>query len=119
MRQIDLSNYSVRVRDEKGEWFDLPYEVKDSIIEMLFARDLQLKARELLDRDDLARKIRDCADGQIILEEEEYNKILAAANTVKGLGRPDVELIRRILEAKRIQVEEKQVKGGKDAKVYG
>lgn len=108
MRQIDLSNYSVHVRDEKGEWIDLPYEVKDSITEVLFARDLQLSGRELLKRDDLARKLRDCADSNVLLEEEEWNKLVMAVETIKGLGRPDVELVRRILEAPKIEVEAKK-----------
>jgi len=108
MRKIDLTNYSVHVRNEKGEWVDIPYEVKDSLIEVMFSRDLQLSARELLDRDDIARKVRDCTDGQVILEEEEYNKILTAVNTVKGLGRPDVEFVRRILEAPKVEVKERK-----------
>lgn len=108
MRQIDLSNYTVRVRDEKGEWTDLPYETKDSMIELLFARDLQLSGTELLVRDDLARKIRDCADGHILLEEEEWNKLVISANTIRGLGRPDVELVHRILKAEKVEVEEKK-----------
>jgi len=108
MRQIDLSNYTVRVRNEQGEWVDLPYETKDSMIELLFARDLQLSGAELLDRDDLARKIRDCADGHILLEEEEWKKLFTSVNTVKGLGRPDVEFVRRILEAPKVEVEPKK-----------
>lgn len=107
MRQINLSNYSVRVRDEKGEWIDFPYEVKDSIIELLLTRELRLSGRELLDRDDLAKKIRDCPDGSILLEEGDWNKLVQSAETITGLGRPDVELIRRILKAEKVEVQEK------------
>lgn len=108
MRQIDLSDYTVRVRNGNGEWVDMPYEFRDSMIELLFARDLQLSGTELLERDDLARKIRDCADGHILLEEGEWNKLVISANTIRGLGRPDVELVRRILEAPKVEVEEKK-----------
>lgn len=108
MRQIDLSNYSVRVRNPEGEWVDLPYEMKDSLIEVMFARDLQLTGKQLLERDGLARKIKDCTDGKILLEEEEWNKLVTSINTVKGLGRPDVELVHRILEAPKVEVEEKK-----------
>lgn len=108
MRQIDLSNYLVRVRDEKGEWTKLPYEVKDSMTEMLFARDLQLSGPELLTRDDLVRKINGCTDSKVLLEEEEWNKCVRAAETIKGLGRTDVELIRRILKAPKVEVEAKK-----------
>lgn len=108
MRRIDLSNYSVRVRDDKGKWTGLPYEVKDSMIELLLSRELRLSGRELLDRDDLAKKIRDCPDGSILLEEGEWNKLVQSAETITGLGRPDVELVRRILEAEKVEVEEKK-----------
>lgn len=116
MRQINLTNYSVRLRDKAGKYKDVPYEVKDSLIEIMFSRDLGLSGKELLARDDLARKIRDCADGQVILEEEEYKKILTAINTVKGLGRIDVEFVRRILEAPTVEVEEKKPPGKPKAK---
>lgn len=108
MRKIDLSDYSAHVRDEKGEWTDLPYEVKDSMVEILMARELQLSGRELLSRDDLARKIRNCANSNVLLEEEEWNKIVTAVETVKGLGRTDVEFVRRVLEAEKIEVEAKK-----------
>ena len=108
MRQIDLASYSVRVRDEKGEWVDLPYMVKDSMVEILFSRDLQLSGRELLKRDELAHKISGCTDSKALLEEEEWNKFVMAVETIKGLGRPDVELVRRILEAPKIEVEAKK-----------
>lgn len=108
MRQINLTNYSVRLRDETGEYKDEPYEVKDALVEILFARCLGLSGAEILKRDDLAHKIMDCADGKVLLEEEEWNKFVTAVNTVKGLGRTDVELVRRIIEAPKIEVEEKK-----------
>jgi len=108
MRQLDLSNYTVRVRNQDGEYTDLPYEMKDSLIELIFSRDLGLSGQELLDRDDLARKIRDCPDGKVLLEESDWKKLALAVNTVKGLGRPDVEFVRRILEAPEVEVEVKK-----------
>lgn len=107
MRRIDLSNYTVTLRKEDGESTDLPYQMKDSTIEVLFARELQLSGRELLARDDLARKIRDCPDGSILLEEQEWNKLVQAVTTVTGLSQQDVQLVRRILEAPEVEVEEK------------
>lgn len=107
MRQIDVSNYSVRVRGEEGEWTDLPYEVKDSMIEVLLARDQQLSGPGLLKRNDLARKVM-AADGVVLLEETEWDELVTAFSTVKGLGRPDVELVRRVLEAQKIEVETKK-----------
>lgn len=107
MRQIDLSNYTVRVKGEEQEWVELPYEMKESLIELLFSRDLGLSGRELLARDDLARKINDCPDGKVLLEESDWNKLVQAVETVKGLGRPDVDFVRRILNAPEVEVEAK------------
>jgi len=156
VRQINLENYTVRVRNEQGvvrfkeekcsqcgsnlvvaepvkpkvqspniltgecpkcgqaqvlvvpDFLEPEYDVRDSLIEVMFSRDLQLSARELLDRDDLARKIRDCSDGFVLLEEEEWKKLEKAVNTIKGFGKPDVEFVHRILEAEEVKVEEKK-----------
>jgi len=113
VRQINVENYMVKVRDVKGNDVELPYEVKNSMIEALFSRDLQLSAREALDRDDLARKIRDCPDGTILLEESEYSKLEKAVETIKGFGRTDIEFLRRILNAPEVEVEKKPKEAGK------
>jgi hypothetical protein len=108
MRQIDLKNYSVPVRNEKGKFVELPYEVKDSLVELLLSRDLRLSGRELLKNNDIAKKINDCPDGSILMEEEEWNHLVQAAEQVKGLGRTDVELMNRIFEAPKVEVEVKK-----------
>jgi hypothetical protein len=108
LRQINLDSYKVDVRGQDGNDVEVPYDVKNSMIEILFSRDLHLSAREALNRDDLARKIRDCPDGSILLEESDYSKLEKAVDAITGFGRTDVEFIRRILEAPRIQVEEKK-----------
>lgn len=113
MRRIDLSNYTITLRKEDGERVELPYEMKESTIEVLFARELQLSGVELLARDDLARKIRDCPDGSILLEEQEWKKLVNAVNTVTGLTEQDVKLVRRIVEAPEVEVEQKAIVEGK------
>jgi len=108
MRQINLENYRVKVRDPQGNDGEVLYDVRNSMIEVLFSRDLQLSAREALNRDDLARKIRDSSDGSILLEEGEYSKLEKAVDTIKGFGRADVEFVRRILNAPQVEVEAKK-----------
>lgn len=109
MRQISLISYTVKARDQTGKDIEVPYDVRGSMIEILFSRELQLSAREALIRDDLAHKIKDCSDGTILLEEAEYSKLEKAVDTIKGFGRSDVEFVRRVLEAKRVDVEKKKV----------
>jgi len=119
MRQLDMTDYTVSLPNPKaGEehkdgkvepaMVDVPYRFKESMIEILFARDNQLNGMEILERDKLAHKIYDCSDGSILLEEEEWHKFYNALEAVKGLGRVDVEFCRRILEAEKIEVEAKK-----------
>jgi hypothetical protein len=107
MRRVDLSSYKVPVKSPGGV-DEVEYDVRDSCIEVLLSRELNLTARELLDRDDLARKIRDCPDGHMLLEEGEWAKLAQSVNAVKGFGRADVEWVRRVLDAEQVQVEEKK-----------
>lgn len=88
-------------------YIEVPYHVSDSLIDIMMARDLQLTGREVLERDKIARKILDCTDGYVLLEEEEWSKLNIAVDTVKGMSKPEVELLRRIVDAKKIEVEAK------------
>lgn len=119
MRQIDITDYIVSLPNPKAgeerkdgsaepEMVDIPYRFKQSMIEILFARDNQLNGMEIIERDKLAHKIYDCSDGTILLEEAEWGKLYGSLETVKGLGRVDVEFCRRILEAEKIEVEAKK-----------
>lgn len=120
MRRLDLSNYTVEVLNQNAgekcedgslepDTLNIPYDVKRSLAEVLLSKQLELSARALLERDEIARKILHCTDGFVLLEEEEYTKLVSAVNTIKGLGRPDVPLMRRILEeTEQIEVEEKK-----------
>ncbi|GAH61956.1 unnamed protein product, partial [marine sediment metagenome] len=99
MRKINLENYMETVRNESGDDVELPYDVRNSMIEVLLSRDLGLSAREALDRHTLACRIRDCSNGAILLEEADYTKLVAAIDTIKGWCRTDIEFLHRITEA--------------------
>ncbi len=83
------------------------YDVRGSIVEILFHPDLQLGAKALLDRDTLARKVNDWPDNDLLLEETDYKKVLAALEVLKGLTRQDVEFVSRVLNAPEVAVEVK------------
>mgnify|MGYP001619773014 FL=1 len=112
MRQIDLTEYELEIKippqDGKPDTEKFRYDVRGSLIEVLFAPELQLKARDILDRDDLARKIRDWKNNLLILEEAEFEKLKHAIENAGGLGRNEIQLIRRILEAPQVEVEVKK-----------
>jgi len=113
MRKLNLRDYTVKMKvpdkANPGKELDieLPYHVKDSILNLMFIPQLQLSGAELVKQNVLAIKLETCKDGEILLEDEEYDRIKKAFNTFRGFGRPDVELVRRINEAEVVEVEQK------------
>jgi hypothetical protein len=111
MRKLKLDNYNVihKVPDNMNPGklieIQLPYAVKDSILNLMFIKELQLTSAELVRQNMLAMKIESCKDSDILLEEEEWNRIKKAVNTFKGFARDDIELVARILDAEEIKKE--------------
>lgn len=103
MKQISIKPYIVHVKKEDGSSADMPYNVRESLVELLFAPALKLKAVDLLKQNTLADKILKSPE-DLLLEEEEYTRVVAAINSIEGLGRNEVELVRRVLEAPAIEV---------------
>jgi hypothetical protein len=85
------------------------YDVKASMIEVLFHQELDLRGEGLLQRDDLARKIRN-ANGKVLLEEVEWIDLKNAVNTAPGLNRHDVPFMRLVTNAPAVEVEAKECK---------
>ena len=113
MRKLNLENYTVnsKVADPNmpGGLLDIkyPYPIKDSILNMLFSRELKLTGVELVKQQAVALKIEACRGNEILLEDEEYRRIKWAADTCIGFARPDFEMIERINNAKVVQVKQK------------
>lgn len=74
-----------------------PYPIKDSLVNILFAQP-GLKARDLLRRDDIARKVLNADSDELTLEDAEFDQLKAAVEQLEGYGRHDVELVRRVLD---------------------
>jgi len=110
MRKINLADYSVKVRApdqmNPGKMIEgeLPYRVKDAILNLMFIPALQLGGAELVRQNVLANKIEQCKEDEILLEDEEYARIKKAIDTFKGFGRNEVELVTRINEAEVVEV---------------
>ncbi len=111
MRKLNLKSYRIKMRvPDKlvpGNMIDVefPYEFKDSILNLMFIRELQLSGAELVKQNVLAIKLETCKDNEILLEEDEYVRIKRAFDTFKGFSRNDVELVTRINEAEVVDVE--------------
>jgi len=104
MRRIDLTDYEVEVLREEGKRME-PYFVKDSIESMLYHPDLKLGYKQLFENDRVAQKIRS-ANGSILLEESEYERVRQAFEGLTGYTKHDVELVRRVMEAPEVAVKE-------------
>ena len=113
MRKLSLKDYTVKVdapdRMNPGQLIkaELPYQVKTSLLNLLFIPALQLSGAELVRQNVLAMKLENCKEDEVLLEDEEYNRIKRAIDTFKGFGRNDVELVARINEAEVVEVEQK------------
>jgi hypothetical protein len=105
MRKINLDPYQVQIPKGDGTMVADNYEVRESIIQSLYAPALRLGVRELLDNDRLAQKIKQ-AGSDLLLEEEEYSRVLKAFETIINYTQNDVELVRRVLDAPEVPVKE-------------
>lgn len=113
MRKINLENYTVKLKvpDKMNSGLEIeaefPYNVKDSLVNVLFVRELGLNGVELVKANMLAQKILACEANEILLEETEWQRLQTAINTAQGFGRPDIEFVRRINEAEVVEVKSK------------
>ena len=113
MRKLNLENYTVkfRVPDKMNPGQEIeaeyPYHVKTTILNLMFNSALQLSGAEVVRQNILGMKLETCKGGEILLEDEEYERIKKAFDTFKGYSRADVELVRRINEAEVVEVEQK------------
>lgn len=99
MKKIDVTDYIV-----KAGLQELPYKMRDSLVDVLTNRQLKLNGAELLRRNALCMKILDCDKDFFLMEEADYMKLKSSAETLEGFGREDMEFVRRIFEAEDVSV---------------
>jgi len=71
----------------------------------LTAPAAQHTAEELLAVMDVVGKIR-AAEDHVLLEESDWKKCCGILNKIRGYGLGDVEIVRRVLEAPKVEVAE-------------
>ena len=86
----------------------MPFDVKKSLIEILFHPELKLNGRDILKVGKLADKIEECKEENVLLSFDEYEKLSKAMDVVRGLGKESREFVKRILEAEDTELEEKK-----------
>ena len=106
MKALNIADYNVSLPVD-GVEKDVPYAVRPSLINLLFSQR-ELGAMEVLERDDLARKIRDWDGDTLLLEDAEFRQLELAVRSFKGYQKNDVELVRRVVKADTVQPTVKQ-----------
>ena len=108
MRKIDVTPYKLQAHMPEGTK-EIDYDAKNMLIAVILHPQLRLTGRELLARGNLTDKIEQC-DGTLLVEEADYSKMKQAFETVRGFTLNDMELVKRVLEAEKVEVEEKNPK---------
>lgn len=98
-----MTPYMVEIRNLEGKLEKIPYGTKESLVAVLFSPVLKLTGLTLLKQDELARKVANSGE-ELLLEEEEYQRVRDAIEKTEGLGKNDVEFVRRIIEAPKVDV---------------
>ena len=109
MRKLALDNYPVVLNRGNGKKDTIWYEMAESAAGLLMLPQRQLTGLQLLKAAKIADAIREAGEkGQedILLDEAQWNELRTAAETVRGLGQNEVEMLRRIVEAPQVDVEE-------------
>ena len=96
MRKINLAKYDVEIGGEMK-----PYDVKASVISIMFSEHMKHTSQALMDYSDIKEKIKKAEDS-VILEDAEFSKILNAVDTFQGFREIDLEFVKRIKNAETI-----------------
>ena len=107
MRKLNLADYMISVRDQRGALRFVTYKVRDSIVGILTHASLGLNGPELLVANVLADKI-DTTLSEILLTDDEYLQIVDSLKRFRGFTRNDTELVKRIYDCPEVPDENKE-----------
>ena len=102
MKKIDIRPHTVTVVRTDGTKEEVPYQIKESLVEILFNRELKLNGVGVIKQNQLAEKILASGLDELLLEDEEYERITRALSLVEGLGKNDVEFAKRVINATQV-----------------
>lgn len=96
MRKIILTDY---------EFGGNTFQVRPSLASILFNED-KLDGREIIYRDELARKVESHEGDEFLVEEADWKKLVSSLNAtdLKPFGRTVVEFVKRVLDAPQVTV---------------
>ncbi len=108
MKKIQLENYIIEILSTDGQKKGDAFKVRESMVNILLHPSLMLNGRELMNAHKLASKIEDTTEDFILLESDEYKRLITALDTIKGFGKNECEFVRRIYDAEDVDVQEKK-----------
>ncbi|MCK4576449.1 hypothetical protein KAU34_08580 [candidate division WOR-3 bacterium] len=95
MKKLNLDNYSVTVKDQNDLDRIMPYNFKNTIINVLTHQQFGLNGPDMMEVAPLVKKLNK-ATTVVILTNEEYQEIVAALKRFKGFIKNDIEMLERI-----------------------
>lgn len=95
MKKLNLKNYTYQARSPQGINQLLDYHFKDVLMNILTHPSLSLNGAERMDIEPLVNKI-EKADSEIILTEDDFNKIINACKKFRGFAKNDGLFLKRI-----------------------
>lgn len=95
MKKLILENYSYEVKNQQGISQLFIYNFKDVLINILTHHTLGLNGPELLEVLPLANKI-EKADLEVILTDDDYDKIIDTCKRFRGFAKNDIPFLKRI-----------------------
>lgn len=98
MKTISLENYQVTDIEGKPVEGKL-YDVKGSLIAILFLPSLNLNTKQLLSNEETRKKI-ESSIGSVELTDEEYAELVRAIDLLDNLKWNDIQFVHRVLDAK-------------------
>lgn len=104
MRKVDLKPYDITQKVQANSKDGIQevdavraYDVKESILRVLFMPKLMLMGPEIIKQEALALKIEAANDGEVTLTETEYERLKNAVEKYPAQSRADVQFVNRIL----------------------
>ncbi len=107
MKKINLTPYEIEGLNEKGEPAKIPFNMRESLVNILFTEKLKLNPVRLLEQNKLAEKLMSSGD-EILLEETDYKRLKEAMDVLEGLSKSHIEFVTRVFEAEEVEIAEKK-----------
>jgi hypothetical protein len=103
--KLDLTDYTIPI-DVGGEEPELiSYNIRKAIVGLLTHTELRLNGLQLVERYQLIQRIKDESVSTLLLNEQEYGWLRFSTEVVHGFGEYDYEMLTRVFNAERVEVE--------------